>query len=77
MSHMTNFIRSTSDPPKSLLRKDTELEIDIKYPKLHLKKIKIIKQLETSTVIRDEQRESKEPMTADDTDNIGKIKKKR
>ena len=73
MSSMTDFIRCDNDALKSLSRKDTETKIDIKNAKAGSEQSEEIKQARTSTVITDEQRESQEPMIADNTDDMRKI----
>ena len=49
---MTDFVRSTTHIPKSLLRVNTKPEIDIKNPKAGLEPNEKIKQSETSNDYR-------------------------
>ena len=57
-------------------REDTKPAIDIIIPNAGFEQNKEIKQLRTSAVTTDKQRESREPMTADNTNDIGKLSKR-
>ena len=72
MSRMTDFMRSTNDAAKSLSKEDAEPVNDIENPNVGSEQNKEIKKVRTSAVTTNEQRESQEPMIADNTDDIGK-----